>query len=438
MIDPAGAIYWGLIGTLIGIAISWLPGFHIYNVMALLVISAAFIETMPPDAFPFFAVGAVVAFAYLNAISTVYFSVADESTILMLFPSQRYLLLGKGHEATLLYLIGAFTGSALLAGGAVLFPLIIPFIYRVFANYITYLIAGIILFMFLSEWPKGGERGPPLRRLLDAWTQIAAGIFVFFASGLLGFIVMNTNILTIEVAFARLTPLFIGFFGMPWVIMNLISKPPILPQRTEDIVNTSVPNILHATAGGFLGGLMAAIFPIITGGMGALVAGHMTSTRGDDAFIISQGVNRVLYYVGAIFLLFMPVSRLTRGAAAWLVRSIYIPKSWTEYWYAAGIILLASGIAFLVTLYLSKVIARIFNHATLKVISMAVAIGLAGVTYGIAGLVGLVIMGVATAIGMTASLFNTRRSYCLGGIIFPVLVSMTGNTGVLLSLLGLR
>ncbi len=155
----------------------------------------------------------------------------------------------------------------------------------------------------------------------------------------------------------------------------------------------------------------------------------MTSQRGDDAFIISQGVNRVLYYVGAFSLLFLPNLRLTRGGAgAWLVSSLYTPpKSYSEYIAAVGVILLASGISFLFTYGLSKIIARSFNVMHTKKVSYFVAAVLVAISYLLTGWMGVVVLFVSTAIGLMAAAFNTRRSYCLGGLILPVLISMTGG-----------
>jgi len=439
MVPLSEILIWSLAGVLFGAVISWIPGFHIFNIMALLVAVFGVGELMPVQAFPFFAIGAIVAYAYVSAISSVYFSVADESAVFLLFPTQRYLLLGRGHEAVLLYLIGAVAGTLILVLSALfIFPKVLPPIYQATSPYITYFLTAIVVFMFMSEWPKEGDRGKtPLQRLWLAWRQILGGMLVFFLSGVLGFAVMNTNLLPSTSAYTRLTPMFIGFFGMSWVLLNILSNPPMLPQKVDDKVESSVYNTLKASFGGALGGTIAAVYPIITGGMGALIAGHITSQRGDDAFIISQGVNRVIYYVGAFTLLFLPNLRLTRGAAAWLVSSVYTPKSYAEYLAAIGVILLSAGISFVFTYYLSRLIARSFTVVHIRKLSYVVAVVLIVISYVLTGPMGVLVLFVSTAIGMMAAAFNTRRSYCLGGLVLPVLISMTGHTGEFMHLLGL-
>jgi putative membrane protein len=439
MLPLTEILLWSLAGVFFGSLISWIPGFHIYNIMALLVGVFGVGEVMPVQAFPFFAVAAIVAYTYVSAISSVYFSVADESAVLMLFPTQRYLLLGRGHEAVLLYLIGALSGTVILVVSALLiFPKVLPPLYQATSPYVTYFLVAIVVFMFMSEWPKESDLGSTKwERLWLAWRQILGGVFVFFTAGMLGFIIMNTNVLPTTSAYTRLTPMFIGFFGMPWVILNVLSNPPFIEQHAEDRVESSPYSIAKASFGGALGGVIAAIYPIITGGMGALVAGHMTSQRGDDAFIISQGVNRVIYYTGAFFLLFLPTLRLTRGAGAWLVSSIYTPKSYSEYFIAIAVILMSAGISFIFTYYLSRFLSRTFNLVHIKKLSYVVAAALVLIAYLLTGPMGIVVLFISTAIGLSAAAFNTRRSYCLGGLIFPVVISMTGHTGELMHLLGL-
>ncbi len=436
MITPLEVLEWTLIGTAFGVLLSWMPGFHIYNIMGLIMIAFPVFLGMP-HVFPYFTIGALVGFVYLSILPSVYLSVADESLILMLFPTQRYLMLGRGHEAVWLALLGAVGGTIILVlVGVLILPYIIQPLYLITSPYITWILLGIIIFMFMSEWPKMGDRErTPLKRLWTAWQQPLGGILVFLSAGILGYFCMNTNLLPVKIAFVRLTPMFLGFFGMPWVLQNIVSRRYIPKQVVEDKVEASRFGVLNGIVAGAFGGFIAAFQPLVTGGLGALVAGHMASSRGDDVFVVSQGANRVLYYVGAFFLLFIPMARLTRGLGAWIVSSIYTPKSWMEFYYAAFAVLVAAGVSFIATIYMSKLLAKIVESFNYMWISYVVAVVLVTIAYLLAGWTGLVVLFVATLIGMAAIAFNTRRSYCLGGLFFPILLSMTGNLEVFASIL---
>ncbi|MGB9827083.1 MAG: tripartite tricarboxylate transporter permease, partial [Thermosphaera sp.] len=184
-------------------------------------------------------------------------------------------------------------------------------------------------------------------------------------------------------------------------------------------------------------GGIAAFFPIITGGMGALVGGHMASSRGDDTFLISQGAARTVYYTGALFFLFHPTMRITRGSVAWLVGGVYTPKTWAEFYAGAAFIILAAAVSFVITLYLSKAVARLLTRISYVYISAATLVFLISLVYYLTGPVGLVLMLAATSVGFAAMVFNTRLSYCLGSLILPVLANTMGFAGFFLELLGL-
>lgn len=132
--SPLDVILWSLLGGLIGLAVSWIPGLHIVNLIVLITILTPEFILTHPYLMPYFALGALVAFSFMSAISATYLSVSDDSLMLMLFPSQRYLLMGYGHRAVLLYLIGALGGVFfLLVFGLTIAPLVMPIVYNLFS-----------------------------------------------------------------------------------------------------------------------------------------------------------------------------------------------------------------------------------------------------------------------------------------------------------------
>ena len=78
--------------------------------------------------------------------------------------------------------------------------------------------------MLMSEWPKGGYRGTPIKKFLDAWGSLSAGILTFFLSGFLGFIIMNKSLIPLKTSFQGIMPAFVGLFAVPWIITNIISR----------------------------------------------------------------------------------------------------------------------------------------------------------------------------------------------------------------------
>ncbi|MEM1760848.1 MAG: hypothetical protein QXL41_04635, partial [Desulfurococcaceae archaeon] len=104
--------------------------------------------------------------------------------------------------------------------------------------------------------------------------------------------------------------------------------------------------------------------------------------------------------------------------------------------YAIFIILLASGIAALFTIFLSKFIASSIHRISYKALSIGLVTYLTLITYVITGFNGVLLMIIATFIGLATILFNTRRSYPLAVLIVPVLASWTGTVEFWLKLIG--
>src|SRR5439155_16072302 len=84
--------------------------------------------------------------------------------------------------------------------------------------------------------------------------------------------------------------------------------------------------IARGVGAGALGGLFAAIFPLVTGGIGGYLAGHATAQRDDRSWIISQGTAKVVYYVGALWFFFTPNLHTSKGGLAGMLSAIYTPS----------------------------------------------------------------------------------------------------------------
>ena len=107
---------------------------------------------------------------------------------------------------------------------------------------------------------------------------------------------------------------------------------------SDKVVNTDI-----LVVGGGMGGLFAAFFPVVTGGIGGFLAGHATAQRDDRLFIISQGASKVVYYVGGFLLFFVPGLHLTRGGMAWMLSTLYSAHTPASYFLAtAGVVLAGS------------------------------------------------------------------------------------------------
>jgi putative membrane protein len=183
--------------------------------------------------------------------------------------------------------------------------------------------------------------------------------------------------------------------------------------------------------------MFAAFMPVVTGGIGGFIAGHATAQRDDRLFVASQGASKVIYYVGAFLMFFIPGLGLTRGGMAWMMRPFFKPYGYDAYWQIMGVILLAAGLASLLLLFLSRVMIIIINRINYRSLSVITFFILIAVVSFISGPMGLALMTVATGIGLVPVYYHSRRMNCMGVLLLPLTVNMAGYGPDVVRLLGL-
>ncbi len=428
-----------LLGTLLSAFLSCIPALHIYNLAGLLILLAVkFEEALPGEVLAMFMLGLVVGYAVLNTIPSIFFGAPDDSTVFIVLPGQKYLMQQRGFEASVLTGVGGLGGLLVLLLLSPLLPKALPVVRQVVGPHLHWILGAVVLFMLMSEWPKGSDRGRTgLAKFLDAWRSLGAGLLTFFLSGILGFILFYSSLVPTEMAFQNLMPAFVGLFAIPWVLQNLLSQARVPAQHVSQTVDLSPGLIARGVGAGALGGLFAAFFPVVTGGIGGFLAGHATAQRDDRLFIVSQGTSKLVYYVGAFLFFFMPGLHLTRGGMAWMLSVVYTPYTPATYWVAVAATLLSGALAFLLLLWLSRAAIWLVSHVDYRWISAATLALLVAVVLALTGWGGLLIAVVATGIGLLPVMWGSRRMNCMGVLLLPLMLNMAGLGTTVAGWLGL-
>ncbi|MGC9396684.1 MAG: tripartite tricarboxylate transporter permease [Anaerolineae bacterium] len=432
-------ILWTLAGTLLASLLAIVPALHIYNVAGFILLASGTLAAwMNPEQMAFLFLGLITGYAMLNTISSIFLSVPDDSTVFIVLPGQKYLLQRRGYEAVVLTGIGGLGGLAVLALLAPVASRILPPIREILRPHMAWILWTIIAYMLLSEWPKGTDRAPAgWRRWWDGWRSLTAGLVTFLLSGLLGFVMMYRSLVPVEVAYQNLLPAFVGLFAVPWVLQNLIARVELPPQHIARTVDAPFSAIFQGTAAGVLGGMFAAFFPVITGGIGGFLAGHATAQRDERAFVISQGASKIVYYVGGFLLFFVPGLHLTRGGMAWMVSTQYSTYTPERYYWATAAVLAAGVLAFFLSLGLTRLVIALTARVSYRVISFATLIVLLVVVFAMTGWGGMAVCAVATGIGLIPVLWGSRRMNAMGVLLLPIALNMAGAGDVVAGWLGL-
>ncbi len=426
-----------LFGVLLAAPLSLIPALHVYNVAGLMLLLATNSPNLiPPETLAMFMLGLVVGYAMLNTLPAVLLSAPDDSMIFAVLPAQKYLLDGRGYEAVMLTGLGSLGGLFVLVALGPFLSLILPPVRALVQPHLHWILGLIIVYMSMSEWPWSTGK-TPMRKFISAWSQLLAGLITFLLSGLLGFVLLYRSPVPVTAAYQNLLPAFAGFFAIPAVLQQLIvgSRPP--QQHIASTLDVTPGLVARGVGAGSLGGLFAAFFPVVTGGIGGFLAGHATAQRDDRVFLISQGANKILYYVGAYLFFFAPGLRLTRGGMASMVSTLYTAVTPDTYWLAIAAIAFSGFLAFFILIGLSRILIQLvprLNHRVVAIITLALLIA---VVILVTGLGGLAVALVAAAIGLIPLFWRTRRMHCLGVLLLPVTLNMAGLGSVVAKWLGL-
>jgi putative membrane protein len=404
------------------------PALHIYNVAGLLILAGGRLSgIMTGEQMAMFFLGLITGYAILNTIPSIFLSSPDESMIFVVLPGQKYLLQGRGFEASILTGVGSL---AAIAGIVVLSPLastVFPTLRSILSPHLGWILAAVIIFMLMSEWPKSSDRKPtPLGRLAEAWTGLGAGLLTFLLSGLLGFALMYRSLVPTEISFQNLLPAFVGLFAIPWVLLNIVAQVEIPKQHIAKSIDVTPALIARGVFAGTLGGGFAAFFPVVTGGIGGFLAGHATAQRDDRLFIISQGASKIVYYVGGFMLFFVPGLGMTRGGMAWMLSTIYTAGTPRVYYTAMAAVALAGVAAFLLLFPLTRLVIKLLERVNYQIISAATLVILLALVAALTGWGGLLVALVATGIGLIPVVWGSRRMNCMGVLLLPIVLNMAG------------
>jgi putative membrane protein len=344
----------------------------------------------------------------------------------------------RGFEAAALVGVGSLGGVWALVLLAPFATRVLSALRQVLQPHVHWLLGLVVVYILLSEWPKGSGRGrTALGRLWDGWKSLVAGLATFALSGMLGLITAYHPLIPLTTSSQGLAPAFVGLFAVPWVVQNLIAGTRVPEQQVRPTLDVSPGLILCGIGAGTVGGVLSAFLPAVSAGVGGLIAGQATARRDDRLFIISQGTCKAVYYVGGLLFFFVPGVHLTRGGAAWMLSPLYRPYTAGEYWLAVGAAAMCGALAFVLLLQLSRGAALLASRIDYRWVSLGTLAILVALVAWVGGWGGLLICATGTGIGLIPVLYHSRRMNCMGVLLVPMLLEMSGLGPRALAWLGL-
>jgi putative membrane protein len=349
---------------------------------------------------------------------------------LSVLPAHSLLLEGKGFEAVVLSAMGSY--------GAILFCflLIIPirfiigspiFFYETLREIMLFVLIAISILMIATE--KSKIHIFSSKKVISSVFGMLFALFLFFLSGFFGIIIFEVPVSSpIGLSSPVLFPALSGLFGTPTLITSLLTKPVIPEQKINDpdLDKKMKRSFYLSVMTGSLGGILVSIIPGITSATGTVLAMNIRGESSKRQTIVTlSAVNTAcaFFVVVVMFIILRSRSGATLAAMElmnvneWL--SVMIPSNLT---YLLIALLLGGTLSYFLTIKVGKIFALHFVNVPYSLVVKLTISLIVILVFLFTGLLGLLVLIVATFIGLLPVEWGVRRSHCMGVLLFPIIL----------------
>lgn len=385
-----------LIGMLLGIFTGLTPGIHV-NTVVILVISSLPILLEHFSAYDVAAliISMSVMHTFVDFIPSILIGAPNEGSVLSVLPGHRLLLQGRAYEAIQLTVIGGVGATVVSVATLPVWIKILPGLYSSTREVLPYLLTCALIYIVYSE-----------RKRIPALLIIAY-------SGILGVIVLNSNILPLKYA---LFPTLTGLFGMSTLLSSMATQPKIPEQEIQESEGYYPGGILI----GSLGGMLTGLLPSIGSSQSAFIIQNAFKNRNEKSFLVALGgvnTSDAIYALFALYLIGNP-----RSGASIAVEHIMREFTPLDFLLMISIVLLTAFFAAFATLALARIFVRKIQEIDYGKFSRATLLFLVVLIFTLTGAKGLLIAAIATNIGLMAHQFGIRKSDCMAVLIVPTIL----------------
>jgi len=436
-------ILFTVFGVITGIATGLLPGLHVNNIALILLSLSGSVIAIFSFLFEFgisqdfilvliciFIISNSISHTFHDVIPSTFLGAPDEDMALSVLPAHSLLLEGKGYEAVALSAMGSY--GAILFCFMLLFPIrfIIGsplFFYETLQEIMLFVLLAISILMIATE--KSRIELFKIKGIFPSFLGMLFALFVFILSGIFGILILGMSVDSpIGLSSPVLFPALSGLFGMPTLLTSLMTKPSIPKQIIENPVldkNAKKSSILSVTTGSF-GGILVSIIPGITSATGTIIA--MTARGESDkkqTIVTLSAVNTACaFFVVAVMFIIMK----SRSGATLAAMQLISISEWTDILMPTNLayllisILLGGALSYFLTLKMGKIFANRFANVPYALVVKLTITLIIILVFLFTGLLGLLVLFIATFIGLLPVEWGVRRSHCMGVLLIPIIL----------------
>ncbi|MDD1708043.1 MAG: tripartite tricarboxylate transporter permease [Methanoregulaceae archaeon] len=393
-----------VLGVALGTVSGLLPGIHVNTLaVGLLAVQAVLIPVFGVDMIAVAMMAALVTHTFLDIIPSTFLGIPDADTAISVIPSHVLCLEGNGEEAVRIAALGSAWGFLAAVPLCFILLLLAPLI----QNSLDWAI-GIILTTVAAYLILSGES--PLYAFMTFIISGILGIFTLYFSYLGGGLFGSMGILM---------PLLSGLFGISLLLVSSQGK---VPEQSFSGINIPAKMMVRGGCSGTIAGIVVGWLPGLSNATANGVIASVTSyNREPRGYIFATSTaNTVNAIVGLAA--FYAILR-TRNGVMVALSSLEAPPFTTLL--AASAV--AAVIAYLLTVSLAASAWRL-GGIKKKNLYGGVILFIIILTFLLCGLFGIMVLVLATLVGLAVKLLNISQVYCIGAIMLPVIFFSFGIT----------
>jgi putative membrane protein len=280
-----------------------------------------------------------------------------------------------------------------------IFILFLPSAYQAIKIAIPFILIFISLYIILRD-------KPPLTAFL-----------IFSAAGILGLLTFNSPIEIKE----PLLPLLTGLFGLSSLLTSIKSNPKLPAQKIRPlaIIKPTKKEFLSTIKSAILASPFGSILPGVGSGHAAVLGSelHKSTPR---TFLLMLGI--INTSVMALSIVTAYSIAKTRTGSAVAIQQLLNKIELSHLIIILLAILLSSILIFIISINLSKLFIRTINKINYKILNLSVLGIVILINILITNWVGIIVLILATILGLTAVNSTTRRINLMACLILPSIV----------------
>lgn len=369
-----------LLGTLIGVFLGMIPGFHINNFLPFMMLAP-----FSNDQFFFLIIAMSMGFIFSFYFPSTLLGVPNEDTALSVLPAHKMVQNGKAYNSLILSFIGSLSALVFSLVLLIFFIIFLPIIFPSVEFLVPWILAAVIVLFVLKQ---------------------KKALIIILLTSALGFMTINFNLIL---------PLLTGFFGLSTLLISFSENSVLPEQRLEFNPKISFFTILHTS---FLASFLGSIFNLLPAVSSSITAsiGKVFGRLKIEEFIVFIASINTTYMIFSLITFYL-IGKTRSGSAVFLSQII----GNQSIFHMIGVAIFTGSLACIICIILAPKVLSFYYKINYRATTLVAIIFLIITNLIFTGFFGLMVLFASTSIGILCNYLKVARITCMSALIVPVI-----------------